>query len=51
MGERIEALIAQTERWLSFHRSRGKQGQIEAAACAIRLRALRDCLTITRRTQ
>ncbi|MGZ2484358.1 hypothetical protein ACVITL_002881 [Rhizobium pisi] len=38
----ILKLIAETESWRIFHKSRGSH--IEAAACAIRIKALRDAL-------
>ena len=44
MREQIEALIKATERWRIGHRMAGRG--IEAAACAIRLQALRECLEI-----
>ena len=44
MSARIRDLIVETERWLVEHRSRNDY--IQAAACAIRLKALRDCLKI-----
>lgn len=54
MSTAIRALIADTERHLNVHRARrdrpgmskhDRAGEsIEAAACAIRLRALRDAL-------
>lgn len=42
----IDALIAETHRWRVFHREQYRRGvkgaQIEAAACAIREKALLD---------
>jgi hypothetical protein len=38
----ILALISQTEAWLKFHKARNSH--IEAAACQIRLKALRDAV-------
>lgn len=38
----ILKLISETESWRTFHKSRGSH--IEAAACAIRIKALRDAL-------
>lgn len=38
----ILALISQTESWLKFHKARNHH--VEAAACQIRLRALRDAV-------
>lgn len=42
MVNQILALISQTESWLKFHKAR--HSYIEAAACQIRLRALRDAV-------
>lgn len=39
---KIVALISQTESWLKFHKAR--HSHIEAAACQIRLKALRDAV-------
>lgn len=39
----IREMIAETKRWLAEHKAAGRR--IEAAACAIRLRALEDALT------
>jgi hypothetical protein len=44
---RIETLIAETEQWRQFHRN--NRNSIEAAACAIRLKALRECLEIVKK--
>ncbi|NTG86144.1 hypothetical protein G6L15_08295 [Agrobacterium rhizogenes] len=38
----ILKLISETEAWRTFHKKRGYH--IKAAACAIRLKALRDAL-------
>lgn len=38
----IEKLIAEAERVREYHKRRGAPGYIEAAAAAIRIRALRD---------
>lgn len=40
----IESLIVQTESWWRFHKARGVPGRIEALACQIRLKALREAL-------
>lgn len=39
---KILALISETESWLKFHKARNSH--VEAAACQIRLRALRDAI-------
>ena len=44
MNDRIHALFRQTETWRAAHARAGRM--IEAAACAIRIRALRDALAI-----
>lgn len=44
MGERIRALIKQAEFWREMHARAGHS--IDAAACAIRIRALQDALKI-----
>ncbi|UGB26402.1 hypothetical protein LPC10_01940 [Methylorubrum sp. B1-46] len=44
MGERIRALITQAEHWRDQHARAGNS--IDAAACAIRIRALQDALKI-----
>ncbi|WP_187272436.1 hypothetical protein [Methylobacterium sp. WL9] len=41
---RITALIERTKTWRDQHRTAGRG--IEAAACAIRLKALTECLDI-----
>lgn len=38
----ILKLISETESWRVFHRSKG--AHIEASACAIRIKALKDAL-------
>lgn len=43
-AERIELLIVEAKGWSEAHARAGQQ--IEVAACAIRLKALRDCLKI-----
>lgn len=40
----ILKLISEAESWRMFHKSRSNH--IEAAACAIRLKALRDALAV-----
>lgn len=40
----IQALLNEAERWLAYHKGRGKTGMIEAAACEIRIKALKDAL-------
>lgn len=54
MGERIEALIRETAEARAEHRKafrRGEKGRsVDAAACAIREQALRECLAIVRGT-
>jgi hypothetical protein len=44
--EKLERLIAETREWREFHAAQYRRGvrgaQIEAAACAIREKALRD---------
>ena len=51
VGE-IERLIAETKEWRAFHAARRDAGErgagIEAAACAIRQRALEDALKALR---
>lgn len=42
--EKVERLIAEAERWRAHHKARGSKGDIEAAACSIRIRALKDVL-------
>ena len=37
---KLDALIAETLEWLAFHKSR--KAKIEALACQIRLKALRE---------
>jgi hypothetical protein len=44
MQEQIERLIKETEQWREHHRA--NRNQIDAAACAIRLNALREVLKI-----
>ncbi|MBM7045424.1 hypothetical protein [Rhizobium lusitanum] len=39
----ILRLISETESWRKFHKNRSQH--IEAAACAIRIKALRDALS------
>lgn len=40
----VMALYSETRRWRLHHKARGKEGQIEAAACVIRERALIDAM-------
>lgn len=40
----LQQLIAETWRWLGFHKARKAAGRIEALACHIRLQALRAAL-------
>jgi glycerol dehydrogenase-like iron-containing ADH family enzyme len=47
MVEQIERLIKETEAWRIYHRQNGNQ--IEVAACAIRLIALKECLEIVKK--
>lgn len=42
--DEIKRMIAQTQQWRLEHR--GAKRKIEAAACAIRERALRDALAV-----
>lgn len=39
---KIDALIRETEQWRVYHKQRGQVGYIEALACDIRIKALRD---------
>ncbi len=45
----IMRLISETERWHQLHKAMGRH--IEAAACAIRLKALRDALEALKETR
>ena len=47
MQEQIEQLIKETEQWREYHRQ--QRNHIDAAACAIRLNALREVLEIIRK--
>ena len=47
MQEQIEQLIKITEQWREYHRQ--NQNHIDAAACAIRLNALKEALEIIRK--
>jgi hypothetical protein len=47
MQEQIEQLIKETEQWREHHRQH--RNVIDAAACAIRLTALREALEIIRK--
>ena len=42
MAERVEKLIAETEEWRKYHVER--RAMVEALACSIRLKALRDAV-------
>jgi hypothetical protein len=44
--EEILKLFKETRQWRLYHKSCGKVGQIEAAACAIRENALLDALIV-----
>jgi hypothetical protein len=44
MQEQVEQLIKTTEQWREYHRQH--RNQIDAAACAIRLTALKEVLKI-----
>lgn len=39
---KIDALIREAEQWRVYHKQRGQVGYIEALACDIRIKALRD---------
>lgn len=43
----IKKLISETEGWRKLHKARG--AHIEAAACAIRIKALQDALSALER--
>lgn len=47
-AQSIALLIAETERWLADHKRAGRG--IEAAACAIRIKALKDAAQVVART-
>jgi hypothetical protein len=47
MQEQIEQLIKETEQWRQYHRQ--QRNHIDAAACAIRLSALREVLIIIKK--
>jgi hypothetical protein len=49
MQEQIEQLIKETEQWREYHRQ--QRNIIDAAACAIRLVALREVLEIIRKNK
>jgi len=44
MQKQIEQLIKETERWRDFHRK--NKNHIDAAACAIRIAAIKETLEI-----
>ncbi len=39
---KIDALISEAEKWRVYHKQRGQVGYIEALACDIRIKALKD---------
>ena len=47
MQEQIEFLIRETEQWREYHRQH--RNHVDAAACAIRLNALREVYEIIRK--
>lgn len=47
MLEQIENLIKETEQWRDYHRQ--NRNHIDAAACAIRLNALKEAYEIIRK--
>jgi hypothetical protein len=47
MQEQIEQLIKATEQWREHHRQ--QRNHIDAAACAIRLNALKEALEIVKK--
>lgn len=47
MLDEIVKLIAETEQWRNFHRQ--NRNPIDAAACAIRLTALKEALEIIKK--
>jgi len=47
MQEQVEQLIKDTEQWREYHRQ--NRNHVDAAACAIRLNALREVLEIIRK--
>jgi len=49
MQEQIEQLIKETEQWRDYHRR--NHNPIDAAACAIRLSALKEVLIIIKKVQ
>jgi hypothetical protein len=49
MLEQLELLIRETEQWREYHKR--NHNVIDAAACAIRLTALKQALEIVRKTQ
>lgn len=44
--EEILKLFRETRKWRLYHKSRGRDGMIEAAACIVREKALLDALTV-----
>ena len=49
MQEQLEQLIKETEQWRDFHRM--NRNHIDAAACAIRLNALKEALEIIKNSK
>ena len=47
MLKQLEQLIKETEQWREYHRA--NHNPIDAAACAIRLNALREALEIIKK--
>lgn len=45
--EPIETMIRQAQEWRAFHKARGAAGYIEALACSIRIKALKDAIRST----
>jgi hypothetical protein len=48
MQEQLEQLIKETKQWREYHRQH--RNVIDAAACAIRLNALKEALEIIKKT-
>ena len=49
MQEQLEQLIKETMQWREYHRV--NRNHIDAAACAIRLNALREALEIIKKSK
>jgi hypothetical protein len=47
MQEQLEQLIKDTEQWREYHRM--NRNHIDAAACAVRLNALKEALEIIKK--